>query len=99
MKMGAARPLRTCSKCRWNGSRVLLLQDDRHRAVVHELEHHSGSEHAGLDRHPTLAELRAEALVDRLGPLGPGWLREAGSIAPHRVGEQRELAHDERRAA
>ena len=41
----------------------------------------------------------AEAFVLRLGDLGLGRSRERGTIAFRRVRDQRELAHDERRAS
>ena len=82
-----------------NWSAALGVEDDRHRAVVHDLDLHAGAEGAGRDRDPLLPERGAERLVERLGLLRPRGGREARAVALGRVGDQRELADDERRAA
>ena len=48
---------------------------------------------------PSVAERRAERLVDRLGLLRRRRVREARAVALRRVGDQRELRDDERGAA
>src|SRR5580765_1027921 len=42
----------------------LGVQEDRHRAVVRELEAHARAEDPGLDRDAELAESRAQGLVE-----------------------------------
>src|SRR5690349_11917190 len=76
-----------------------LFQDDRDGPVVHELDLHPGAEDAGRDLDAEVAQRRAERLVQRLRPLRAGGRREARAVALRRVGEERELADDERRAA
>ena len=77
------------------------VENDRDRTVVDERDLHPGSEHAGPNGHDELAERLAEALVQWLGDLGPRRLREVGarSLLTRAVGEERELADDERLAA
>src|SRR5262249_32971938 len=60
---------------------------------------HSCAEDAGLGRHAELADRLDEALVERLGALGPCHLVEARAVASPRVREQREVRDDERGAA
>jgi hypothetical protein len=75
------------------------VEDDRHRPVVYELDCHSRSEHSGLHRHAQCSKRVAEALVQRLGDLGLSRSRERRTVAFRSVGNQGELAHDERRAS
>jgi len=77
------------------------VEDDRHRAVVDKLEFHVRPEDAGLDRNPEIAQRLAEVLDQRLGDIGTCCLRETGSssLLTSAIGEQRELADDERLAA
>src|SRR5579872_5843036 len=76
-----------------------LLEHDRDRSVVDEVDVHPRTEDARLDGHPERTQLRAEALVERLRELGPGGVRERRPVALLRVGDQRELRDDEDRAA
>lgn len=48
------------------------VEDDRHGAVVDELDFHAGAEDAAGDGHAELLERGAEALVQRLGPARDG---------------------------
>ena len=64
-----------------------------------ELDRHPGAEDAGLDRHPELAQRGAEPLVERFGCRRSRGAREARTVAPRGVGDQRELADHQRRAA
>ena len=75
------------------------LEHDRHGSVVHELDRHVRTEDAGLDRHAERPERRAEALDERLRLLRRRRSREARSVPLRAVGEERELADDERGAA
>jgi hypothetical protein len=68
-KMGAARPSRKRSKCgvgkvaetsEFLAPRHLPFEDDRHRAVVDQLDLHGRPEDARLDHDAELPELRAE---------------------------------------
>ena len=76
-----------------------MLEDDGHRAVVHELDLHSRAEEARLYGNSMCPKLLAEPLVHRFRHVGPGGTREARPVAPRSVREQRELADDERLAA
>ena len=51
---------------------------------------------ASLDTDARTTKRVRERLDERLRLLGPGRIREARAVALPRVGEQRELAHDER---
>src|SRR5205807_2516405 len=74
-------------------------QHDRDRPVVHELYLHPRTEDARRDLDAERPKRLAEPLVERLGLLRRGRGREARPVALRCVGEQRELAHDERGAA
>src|SRR5581483_9137113 len=76
-----------------------LLEHDRDRAVVHELDLHPGAEDARLDGHAGVAEGGAEALEERLRVLRPRGAAEARPVALRGVRDQGELGHDERRPA
>src|SRR5581483_3907544 len=100
--MGARAPIsKTSLPGMWlpKGSKALLIQHDRHRAVVDELDLHPRAENAGRHLDPERPQLGAVALVERLGDLRAGGAGEARAVAAARVREQRELADDERCAA
>src|ERR687888_2069533 len=75
------------------------VENDRDRALVHQLDLHPRAEGAGLDVYPERAQRLAEALVERLGSLGRSRVGEARPVPLRRVREQRELTDDEGRAA
>src|SRR5919198_6584236 len=75
------------------------VENDRDRALVHQLDLHPRAEGAGLDVYPERAQRLAEALVERLGFLGRSGLGKARPVSFGRVREQRELTDDEGRAA
>ena len=75
------------------------LEHDGYRAVVDELDGHARTEDPGLNGNPFTPQRRAKVLVERLGLLGASGVAEARAVALPRVGDQRELADDERRAA
>src|SRR5260221_2323095 len=58
------------------------LEDDRDRPVVDELDGHRRAEDALCDRDAERPQLRAEALVERLGLLRPRGRREAPATTP-----------------
>ena len=58
-----------------------VLEDDRDRPVVDELDGHACAEEAGRDAHALLAERLAEGLVERLGLVGRRCLGEARPVA------------------
>ena len=78
---------------------VRRVEPDRERAVVDELDGHLGPERSGRDRDAERRERRREADIEPLGELGGGTGGEARAPATTRVGVQRELRDDERRAA
>src|SRR5215211_2349636 len=78
---------------------VADVEDDRHRAVVDELDLHPRAEDAGLDGDSQMTERAAEAFVDRLRLLRTSRARERGAVSPRGVGDERELADDEGGAA
>jgi hypothetical protein len=78
---------------------VLRVDHDRYRAVVRQFDLHSRAEDSGLDVDAEAAKLDTEALVQGLRCFGPRRVRERRSIASRRVGDERELADDERAAA
>ena len=80
-------------------SRVLGLQQDRHRPVVDQLDVHVGAEDAGLDRHALGAQRLDERLVDRLAVLGRRGVGEARPVALAGVGVERELRDGQHLAA
>jgi len=75
------------------------VEDDRDRTVVDELHVHPRSEDARLDVDAELAQRRAEVLVQRLRHIGTCGRAEGRAVALRRVGNERELADDEGRAA
>jgi hypothetical protein len=75
------------------------VEDDRHGPVVRDLDAHAGTEGAAGDPDALVRERGAEGLVERLGPLGRGRVREARAVALRQVGDERELADDERPAS
>ncbi|HEY8237131.1 MAG TPA: hypothetical protein VIF85_10860 [Gaiellaceae bacterium] len=81
------------------GRRGLRVHDDRDRPVVDELELHPSAEDACLDAESELAQREAEGVVEPLGVLRRCGVAEARPVALRRVGDQRELADDERLAA
>ena len=87
------------SKPRRDSLRRRLLEHDRHRPVVHELDLHPRPEDACLDRNAEVAERRGEVLVQRLSRLRTRRSGERRPIPLRRVGDEGELTHDERRAA
>ena len=64
-----------------------------------ELDLHARAEDSCLDGDAELAQRRAEVLVERLGDLRTRRAGERRPVAPRRVGDERELADDERGAA
>src|SRR5919205_2278980 len=98
--MGAARPFRTSPKC--GATRIakpLLFEDDRHRPVVDEFDRHASAEDTGLDGDALRAQRGAEAVIERFRGLRRRGLAEARSVPLARIGDERELADNERRAA
>jgi len=77
----------------------LHVEHDRDRAVVLDLDEHPRAEDAGCDLDALGGERRAEGFVDRLGLLGRGRVGEARAVPLLGVGDQGELANDERRPA
>ena len=77
----------------------LEVEDDRHRAVVDQLDLHLRAEDARLHADAFRAERLDEALDERLRLRARRRVGEARPVALSRVGEQRELAHDQRLAA
>ena len=75
------------------------VQHDRHRAVVDERHPHARTEDPACDRNALVLERNAEALVERLRLGRRGSVGEAGARSLARVGDERELADDERLAA
>jgi hypothetical protein len=75
------------------------VEHDRDRPVVDQLDRHSRPEGAGLDRDADGAQPLAEQLVQRLGLLRAGSVREARPVPLAGVSNERELAHHERGAA
>jgi hypothetical protein len=75
------------------------FEDERHRAVVDQLDGHARTEGTRLDPDAEVAERFGEALVQRLGDLRARGVRERGAVALRGVGDQRELADDEGGAA
>src|SRR5512132_3408676 len=61
------------------------LEDDRHRAVVHELERHARAEAACGDVDALLPKRGTERLVERLGLLRRRRVAEARPVAPGRI--------------
>jgi hypothetical protein len=61
------------------------VQHDRDRAVVHDLDAHSGAEDARLDGHAELAKGRAERLIEAVRLSGRRSLLEARPIPLRRV--------------
>src|SRR6266508_6741880 len=76
----------------------LLIEHNSDRPVVRELDGHPRAEDAARYLDPSRRKAVAEAFVERLRLLGTGGVREAGPIPLGRVGDQRELADDERSA-
>jgi len=77
---------------------VDAVDDDCDRPVVHEVDGHPGAEAAGLRLDAETAQLFGEGRDERLGRLGTSGGVEAGAAAAADVGEERELADDERLA-
>src|SRR6266511_89742 len=75
--------------------RFLSIEDDRHRALVDELDLHAGAEDATLDVHALGAERVAEALVEQNGCVRRSGAGKARPVALTRVRDQRELADHE----
>ena len=75
------------------------VQQDGHRPVVDQGHLHVGAEAPRL--HPQALGLQQglDGLAQRLGHLGPGGLYEIRASAVPGVGQQRELAHQQHRAA
>jgi hypothetical protein len=63
----------------------LVLEEDRHRPFVHELDPHAGSEDTGFDGHVELSERLAEALAQRVRLLRRRGFREARAVSLRRV--------------
>jgi hypothetical protein len=63
----------------------LCVDHNRHRAVVGDLDHHASAEDASGDSDALRLERRAEALVERLRPLGPRGMREARAVPLRRI--------------
>jgi hypothetical protein len=63
------------------------------------VDRHAGAERASPDADALGCERGAEALVERLGTLGPGGVREARAVPLRRVGDKGELRDGERLAA
>src|SRR5690606_2392894 len=77
-----------------------LLDPQRHRTVVDEVDVHHGAEDAGGDGPAEgLRELRGEVAVEPLGLLGRGGVGEGGPRALADLAEEGELADDEGLAA
>src|SRR5205823_6255966 len=74
------------------------VEHDRHRPVVDELDLHRRAEDSALDRYAGRLERVANPRVPRLRDLLAGGAREVRARAPASVGDQCELADDERRA-
>ena len=64
---------------------ALLVEDDRHRAVVLDREEHPRAEASGGDADLLGAKRRAEALDERLGGLGSGRVAKARSVPLRRL--------------
>ena len=77
----------------------LDVEDDRHRPVVDELDLHPRAEDARLHPDAEVAQALDEAVDERRGDLGRRGVGEARTLPLARIGEERELAHDERLAA
>ena len=79
----------------------LHVQDDRHGPVVHDLYSHPRSEYARLDRNAECREGSAERLVESFRDGSRRRTGEVGASSPltFAIGDKRELAHDEGRAA
>src|SRR2546423_4615743 len=75
------------------------VEDDRYRAVVHQLYVHACAEDPLLDRNAERAKRVAEALVQRLRHVRRRCVGEARAVALRGVREQRELGDDERGSA
>src|SRR5204863_1156703 len=78
---------------------ICLRQDERHRPVVDELDVHARTEGTGLDTRSECAQRVAENPVEGLSLLLPRGPAEARPVALRGVGDQRELADDQRLAA
>jgi len=61
-------------------------EDDRDRAVIDERDLHALPERAGCDRDTLRRKGGTETLAQRARDLGASCPREAGSIAPGRIG-------------
>jgi hypothetical protein len=75
------------------------VQDDGHWAVIDEGNRHPRSEDAPLHRSARIGKRCAETLVERLRLFWCCGQRETRPVALARIGNQRELTDDERRAA
>ena len=64
---------------------VADVEDDRHRAVVDELDLHAGAEDAAGDPDALRLERLAERFVERLRALGPRGAEEARPVSLRRV--------------
>src|SRR5215831_6942014 len=75
------------------------LDPERHRAVVDDLDLHRRPELAGLDAHAALSKSVDELVVEGLRMLRTSRVDETRAAPLHRIAVQRELRHDEHRAA
>jgi len=89
----ATRPRRARSRHR------LGVENDGHRAVVRQADLHSGAELTPCDPDPLALERSAEPRVERLGDVRVCGARKARPVPLARVGDECELAHDERLAS
>ena len=85
--------------CREDSRGFRSIENDRHGAGVDQLDLHARPEHAAFLVQPRPGQRCAERLVDRLGLRAGGRAGEARPVALRGVGEQRELADREARAA
>ncbi len=98
-KLGKCRCRKDSSaRLRFAAAVPLGIEQDRHGAVVPDLDEHAGAEGALCDLDALPFQGGAERFVDGLRLLGAGGVREARPIALRRVREERELADDERLA-
>src|SRR5208282_445636 len=78
---------------------LTAVEDDRYRAVVDEIYFHHRAELTRLDFNIASAGEREKVLVEAARFVGRGGFDERWAAAGVGVGEQRELRHDQHRAA
>jgi hypothetical protein len=80
--MGPQAHFESSSKC--GLSRIasrLSVEDNRHGAVVEQIDRHACAEDAALDRHALCGKRRTEPFVERIGLLGQRGSGEARPVA------------------